>query len=270
MRGRRTRNEAFSLFSFQDIITSVTGVVVLVMLLLAVELLQRNIITDTPVRQSSPDDSAERVRQLDTQIAQLRQALEAGQAFAAEIAALPATELAAKESQLQQRVQALTEELHELRASVSRSQSEHAVLSGANGGSMAERLATVQKNVERLREQLESLKDSNRIVYNPNPNAQKAGWLVDLSPGTIRVAEPAAKALPHEFPVGPGNAGIAQFLAWCKSRDKDSEYFVLLIRPQSVPLYWRVREELEKLGFGLGYDLLGREAVVFEPTASIR
>ena len=40
-RRRSARQSAFSLFSFQDIITSVTGIMVLITLLLAVELINR-------------------------------------------------------------------------------------------------------------------------------------------------------------------------------------------------------------------------------------
>ena len=52
MRGRRHRNQPFSLFSFQDIITSVTGIVILLTLVLTLDLITRR--QSSPAAQSGP------------------------------------------------------------------------------------------------------------------------------------------------------------------------------------------------------------------------
>ncbi|MCA9014472.1 MAG: hypothetical protein KDA77_03990, partial [Planctomycetaceae bacterium] len=64
---RRKKQNKFSLFAFQDIITSVTGIVIFITLLMSLELIQRH-------PKPAQADSADLIKQLKQQVVQAQQA----------------------------------------------------------------------------------------------------------------------------------------------------------------------------------------------------
>lgn len=69
MSQRGRAGAAFSLFSFQDIITSVTGIMILVTLILALELIQR--------KEASPTEKTEEIiEDLDSTVAEMQKRIE--------------------------------------------------------------------------------------------------------------------------------------------------------------------------------------------------
>jgi hypothetical protein len=56
----------------------------------------------------------------------------------------------------------------------------------------------------------------------------------------------------------------ASFLGWAKQRSRHSEYFVLLVRPNSIRLYEELNPVLKEAGFTLGFDLISVDASVLD------
>ena len=92
MAARYTRNQAFSLFAFQDIITSVTGIIVLVMLLLSLELIQLEQLSTTLSSSNSAEPLRDASKKLDQEIESINQDLKRGNAEVYEYATLPMDE----------------------------------------------------------------------------------------------------------------------------------------------------------------------------------
>ena len=123
----RKKGAPFSLFAFQDAITSVCGVVVLITLLLAVQLTSRTIESEL---ETEPDDSlAERAAELREEIAEAREALDAVPtpriSFDASkpYAGLSAVDLRAKVSELDARLESARAELERAKSELPREES---------------------------------------------------------------------------------------------------------------------------------------------------
>ena len=55
---------------------------------------------------------------------------------------------------------------------------------------------------------------------------------------------------------------IAAFSNWARERNPEGEYFVLLIRPAAVTSFGVLRTNLERMGFDIGFDVLGAKQTV--------
>jgi hypothetical protein len=267
MRGRRGVNEdPISLFSFQDIITSVTGIIILLALLLVVELTKRpkQLVTN------SVDDSASHIQaeinDLESRIEAVRALLMSSSKFANDVASIPAAELDAVEQQARKEIAALEAALAQLRQDEKRTQT--ATDSQSDEGEFAESmLRSIRDKNDELQSQLESVRRSNRVIYNSEDNAEKSAWLVDLKADQIEVGRPNLDDARHTF----DSAGFDEsFLSWAKQRNNQAEYFVLLVRPESIRLYEELSLSLTESGLSLGFDLLSSDATVMDSGAATR
>ena len=267
MSARRTRSEAFSLFAFQDIITSVTGVIVLIMLLLTLELIQRKRITPTPGTAAAVSPLLRTIKKIDRQIATMQETLLLGKSQMEELASLPIAAVQRQQQMLQFAIERLKNEVGALKRQQQHGLLQQNVLEAANskpGGAAAE-LSTLIRHIAALHEQLKKLKNTDRVIYNPNAKTSKRGWLVDLSANLLQVAEVGLESPPIIFDQNSSQRRIDRLLTWARTRNPRTEYFILLIRPNAVESYEHIRKELENLGFDLGFDLLGSHVTVIDP-----
>lgn len=261
----RAKVEAFSLFSFQDIITSVTGVMILVTLMLAVELVQRKMATIEAATLTTDQTSSDRLARLEEQIEEARATLHSGESFIAQVAEIPSSNLSQREAELKRTVEQLSEDVKQIVSAITSSQQEYDTDRNSQDlPHLQNELSAARSKIGRLMAQLRSLEDSHQVIYNPNPFSQKTAWLVDLSPGVIRVAEPGKIARFREFKDGAIKSAVGDFLSWAKQRDKQSEYFVLLLRPKAIKLYEEVQRQLVAVGFDSGVDLIESNAIVVD------
>src|SRR3990170_1664670 len=115
MRGRRGVNEdPISLFSFQDIITSVTGIIILLALLLVVELTKRpqQVLSDGGSNAASLLQSE--IHDLESRISSLKELLASSSKFANEIASVPSADLHTAEQGARNEIAALEAALAQL------------------------------------------------------------------------------------------------------------------------------------------------------------
>jgi hypothetical protein len=268
MAARRTRNQAFSLFAFQDIITSVTGIIVLILLLLTLELIQLEQLSTTLNPTASAEPLLKAIESLEQEIDSANRDLQRGNAEVSELATLTAHDARRQKSTLVQEIARLTAEIqrrqHQQQENLLQAEVLEVALT-ASSDSLSE-IESLEEHIEALRDQLEALEDKNRIIYNPNAKSKRRAWLVDISLDRIQVAELGKVAPPVVFDQGwqPLRTGALQ--AWARTRNPRTEYFILLVRPKAVAVYKNVREELEKLHFDLGFDVIGDDAMVIDPT----
>ena len=62
---------------------------------------------------------------------------------------------------------------------------------------------------------------------------------------------------------------IRDFLAFAKSRDSAREYFVLFLKPGAVKDFDEIAQGLERMGFDMGFDLIGADQTVV-PTKEVQ
>ena len=260
-----------SLFSFQDIITSVTGIMILVTLILALEVIQK--------REGSPQN---RTKQLTTELQTAVQQTAAMQVTAAaakaEIDNLRAT-LQQSESNLLETVKVDStqaarslrdlEELNKLLADELAQSTRRAQEADKAKQNMEAEQTTKSKDkvtleqtsqtVQQKLEELRKLRAANRVIFNLTQSGPKAAWLVELGAEKILAAETGKKVPAQSFNT-PG-----AFVAWAKKRNRASEYFVLLVKPATIQQFEVVRDALEKANFDLGFDLLKADQTAIDP-----
>ncbi len=255
---RRSRSSSpFSLFAFQDIITSVTGIMILVTMMLALELLER--------KEQSPEvktnEAIEQVEQVTSQIDEQIAEIEAQLNASSEVLRYDKTTLNEQITELTSARQQMESEVQRLRNESVESRERHEQITQQEQSQedTQETLTSIQDEVRKTREQLQRLKRSNRMIFNPTEGDQKSPWLVELDAAKIKVAKVGESARPQEF------ATVDQFLSWSSRRSSQAEYFVLLIKPASVESFADVYSTLTASGFDVGYDVMPVDQTAIDP-----
>ena len=267
MAARCTRNQAFSLFAFQDIITSVTGIIVLVMLLLSLELIQLEQLSATLSPSVSAEPLRDAIKKMDREIDSVNQDLKLGNAEVYEFATLPMDEALRQKRVLEADILRFVEDVQRIQQQHQESLLQNEVLKVALDASSDTQsdLESLQQRIEAFREQLEALKKNNRVIYNPNAKSDKRAWLVDLSLEGLQIAELGKVVPPVRFDQGGQARQIEALKNWAKTRNFRTEYFILLVRPKTIEIYKEVRSCLEDLQYDLGFDVIGDDAMVIDP-----
>lgn len=258
---RRSSAPPISLFSFQDIITSVTGIMILVTLLLGLDLIQRTV-------NSPPQKTAELTTQLEDaveraeeEIEDLEQLLRSKQQDVVDIAGVDATELARELKDLEELNRRLNQEVadSDRQSTEADRRRKEAEAEKARRKNDPRTVDEMTKETRRLEEELRKLKQSNRVIFNPAAGSTKQPWLVEISDQGFTVAVMGKAERPTKF------ADLNAFRNWAAQRDPKAEYFVLLIKPTGVDVFPQATTSLQQMKFDVGYDLLTANQIAIDP-----
>lgn len=265
MTRRRASLQAFSLFSFQDIITSVTGIIVLILLVLSLELVDREY--------GSPSAQNETVRKqaqaaLDAtrkQIAELEQNLASGEFD--NIESLSPAVLEAEKRELQTRIAELSRQsklnASQLKALEAKVRAERESLS-SRSTEKAE-ISQLEEEVAEVDAKLKTVRDGRRLIYNPSETPGKTAWILQLEPDRILVSPAGKSQVPLLFE-GSNQSRIKTFVAWSnESLRPQDDYFLILVKPQAVALFHELHEKLISQGFKVAVDLIGADQDAIDP-----
>ena len=271
MKRKPHNTSPLSLFAFQDIITSVTGVFLLMTLLMAVELTSRQPMNQPAVSAEVVTQLTESIAEAETELTRLRENLSARVDHD-----LPISEFT--QSSADAAVQALREELRLLNATIATLKAERALFEQqqSKANTISQKRAPDQNRLRELEEQrvaLESeiaqLKKSHRVFYNTTDARGRRVFLVELFDDAILVAEAGRKLPPQRFS-GKQQDGFSSrtatnaFLAWAQQQSKSQVRFVIIVHPGTTKRFDLLREGLRKQGFALGYDLLPRDKIAID------
>jgi hypothetical protein len=281
MSRRRRSTAAFSLFSFQDIITSVTAILILLVLILSLELVTRRqeaAASDPQVSRASlqaasaalealvaklamivpPDEprpfvgrtlsELERdVRIVEDQARQAAADAEAARAVEGRARALAAAAVAR------------LEEAREIRTDIDRmteqaaSADEEATKLALENEREADRLAQKQKEI------VDQPSSGAELVFNaPNDSAAQA-WIVEVSSDGLTVVKLGTNQRRLlGVGIGPGSAAAK----WLSELHAGRDHALILVRPSGVKAVDDIRESLVNAGISFGIDFLGEDQVV--------
>ncbi|MEX2121844.1 MAG: hypothetical protein WD847_19845 [Pirellulales bacterium] len=268
MSRRRRHAAAFSLFAFQDIITSVTAIIILLTLLLAVELAQRHA---SPGPSAESAATAQRLRQVlesaRAEAARLQAQLARNEAEIEELAAATPSQLRQRGKATQEQIDRLGREIAELKTRQAQAHTRQTAMNESSAARDGDRrkLAAVRAQAQDDLERVEKLKRQNKLIYNPSPGDAKRAWLVDLQPDRIVTARLGRAEAPMVFDSSLSTMRRRGFMAWVADRSSSSEYFVFLIRPGTIELFAELQSSLEPLGFDIGFDVIGAGQTVIDP-----
>jgi hypothetical protein len=252
---------AFSLFAFQDIITSVTGIMLLVTMLLALELLQRQE-TSPPVATADISRELEQVVvERNTEIEEIEARLSEQQAELAELAGHDRASAERRVADLEALHRRLEQELSELRREQAEAERRAREARAEQQRSQPDIRSTehLQEQIRRAQEQLARLRSQQRVLFNPAAGDGKTPWLVEASADGLKAAQTGRSAPPQSFP------DAVAFLAWARRQNPAAVYFVVLVKPDGIEAYRTLFSELRRLNFDLGFDLLTAGETAIDP-----
>lgn len=288
--GRKTSGSAFSLFSFQDIITSVTAILILIMLLLALELTRQR----STAAAGDPGATQKRLERiaadLEASVARLQDAVAAAREAEWdrrpreewEQLARQATERldvarlrrddadstlrAAERVRVEAESRLAAREadrnlLEKLQRRVAEDQTEADRLEQEND---AER----DRQAKRRQEIEERPKSGTELVFNRPADASRKPWLVELSSeGVVVVLLGTNSRESLGAALNPGGP----FAAWITRLQPAGDYCLLLMRPSASPtLLHDVESALSSESIPYGIDFIGEDQVVMDGSAPPR
>lgn len=263
MRSRRRGSVStpFSLFAFQDIITSVTGIMILVTLMLALDLLQRK--ASSPPNQTAAvtADLESAIAENERQIAQLQAELGRLQSELRDATRFNASQLRDQladtrelQADVQRELQAFEREKQQIEQQRARVEQER-----QRRASDAETIDQLADKIQETKEQIQELKQSNRLIFNPGAGSDKNPWLVEVDAAGLTAARMGRAERPTEF------GDVPAFQRWLAQRNVGSDYFVLLVKPGGIDAFHEALERLQQRNFDVGYDLLATDRTAIDP-----
>jgi hypothetical protein len=258
----------FSLLAFQDIITSVSGILIFTTLLLALDLTER----DLSRRPDATGGDAELARAVaeaearrDAMAARLAEAGSRAEDAVRRLrpdAPRQVEALAGAVADAEAEVSALEETARE--ASREKTQAEDQATGRSED---RERLRRQLEDLARLRQELQALRDPRRVAYAFDDQARRQGWLVEVDGDRIAAAPLDRPARPQVFDASGlfGDRAAAAFLDWSRARPASERYFLLVVRPSGRDRYDAISEAFRRDDVPFGFDLIAPGQHVLDP-----
>lgn len=266
---RRGRSgPTISLFSFQDIITSVTAIVTVVTLLLALDLVQRKQAKSSDTSESTATDLAARVSEMELEISLLQSSMLASAGIAQAIAETTPTqlknELIAKRASLDD-LKSREARLEDQIAEWKRREKQELATQFDQQPQKDQRQATLE-SIAKLEQEIAKVESDDRVVYHMQHGSAKSGWIATVEANSIAVAPIGRRSRPTWFGVrGAGGSASDSFFAWIKSQKLERDYFFFLVRPEGIREYSKIDEKWQDSGISRGFDLIDFDEVVLDP-----
>ena len=289
----RSTGSPFSLFSFQDIITGLCGIMIFLVLIMLVDIITQRAAESVPVMAIS--DAArleqevaqieEKVKRLLAELrarrdatatteaarrraeseladaeARVRRAEDEGRKADKAASDAEAAKASAEEKQL-----SAESELADVEASTGKAEAEvvnadkAASEAAAANASASERVRMLEARATELEKRLEELKKRNRITLIPEEGFRKKPVYLVLSATDTELASPYLDG-GRRNPCGAGEAGFQKALSILHKLSVHDYCVVLLVRPDSFDRMERVADQLRGEGFDVGRDPIGQNA----------
>ena len=263
---RRTGAMPFSLFAFQDIITSVTGIMILVTLMLVLDFLEK--LEGAPQQQSHQviDEVRSTLSKVALEVATLEANLDPHDDVPNDLVVLDVRTLSSRlrsVSDVNTTLQAELQQVRRLQDRTSESLASWRQRSEASH-SMVNEIERLRKLIESNQDKLDRLKTSNRVIFTVPQSGGEKPWLVEIGEGQIRVAEMGLSSPPQSFQTDDA------FFSWLSGRNPRNEYLVVLVSPESVDRFDGLANSLFEKRFPYGVNLLrsGQSAIDAETGAA--
>jgi hypothetical protein len=287
---RRNRSQAaFSLFAFQDIITAVTAIMILLVLILTLELVTRKHEASAADPKTSraaltamvasleklvgmlvatvpPDDPRPLARRTkaelerDVRIVEDQAAQAAADAEAAKAVEGRARALAAAAIARLQDADELRKETAAIEQEAARSEAEAKNIALEN-----ER--ETERLVQRRQELVEQPSPGAELVFNAPQDFDRQAWIVEVSEDGLTVVQLGTNK--RQELGGDLEAG-SRAAAWAAGLDPASDHALVLVRPSGVDREDAVRALLGDEAIPFGVDFIGEDQVVRDGTGEAK
>lgn len=259
-----------SLFSFQDIITSITGIMFLVVLMLILALLDND--------SAKPEAVTPETAALHQQVALLREEFAALTAINEEtqkrIAEYMKLDPTAIEDAINRKMKeaavlnvslaALTEKIRTQRDNI-RKLDDDTLKQTRTMEELTRKRDEESRKLQSLQQELADAKrDRNIIPYTIDATSQKKPVIVDCSATSLKVCEHATGKV-IGFAKGDAQSSINAFMRWLASHNKNDTYVTLLLRPAAFTYGQAFSSLIRSAGFRRGTEVIpDNDSVIFK------
>ena len=245
---RRSASSPISLFSFQDIITGLCGLLILFVLIMVIDLVIRR---DGPPPPPEPDRP---MAEIQTEIADLRETLDNMRRQVEEMRRKLSVALSReKADEARKDLSEKDRELSNLLAETKELETRLGKALDAKAKS-AEKLKEMELARRNLEDSLDRLRKRNGITLIPERGYAKSPVFVVLGRGEVTVTAPLdASPRRNTFPENRLGEGLLQALSGFRPT---THSVVLIVRPSGVNAMDRAVELVKELGFSFGRDPL--------------
>ena len=268
---RRGRSgPVISLFAFQDIITSVTAIVIVVTLFLALDLVQRKQGQASESPTVLAEELVARITALEGELAKLHKELDRSDDLVQQVASTSPAELRAEIIQRELAVEDLRQQLQRQQEREKRLQSQEKAVAAEQFdlSPLRQRVEQTIRETRELQGQLDQAKQEDRILFTLPRGSNKEGWIAVVDSGRITVAPLGRAARPQAF-VSTGTflkkSAAEAMVEWIDRERLRSAYFLVLIRPSGPRTFDALEELLQSKSMSFGFDLIDAERTVLHP-----
>lgn len=269
---RRGRSgPAISLFAFQDIITSVTAIVIVIALFLALDLVQRKAAAHAESAAGVAEDLADRIHEMQAEVDELRVEARRTDAIVKEVAQFSPAELQAEIELLQRTIQNLEDEHGKLAERETAWKSREQAVLAAKFDLQPKRvqLERVEKETRTLQERIEQERREDRPVFALPRGFNKAGWLVVIESAAISVAPMGRQSRPIRFEQEGlrliNGTAVDAFMKWIRAGGHQTAYFLLLVRPGGATQFDELDGRLSVDSISHGFDVIDARQQILHP-----
>lgn len=260
---RKKKASPFTLFSFQDIITSVMGIMLFSALLLAVELTRRTNGAPELAVSTAINTIEATLDSVQGELPRLQAELEAMTINAQNVAETLAPDLPQRKAVETERTQRLKAELTALELAVETRKKQRNRLQAQqfDRRGVVAQLENLEQEIAQSEMELTALAANKRLFFNAAPGSSKTPWVIDFAESRILVGPlpvpETASAPPAELPTPE------RLIAFCETLSPSSDYFLLMLRPSAAGSLDIVADKLRDKGFDYGFDLLDDDQEIF-------
>lgn len=265
---RRKSGPGLTLFAFQDIIMSTSGIIIMIVLLLTLELVERKTSGSQSVAPFEIRKIADEIELIETKIISLQERLKQSDEIVQTASDLSPGDLRRQIDELQGQSDALTQTVNKLQVEWKAASSRNGRLTQEQRELLSTRktLAGLKREQSRIQAEIETLVTENRPIFKFPQRDRRSGWLTVVASDKVQVAPLEKAARPVTFQSKPGllnSRNAAElFLQWIDAENATSAYFFLIVRPDGVEAFTQIAEKLDQRSIRYGFDLTGQDQVI--------
>lgn len=267
-----------SLFSFQDVIMSVVGIVILITLLLILKLITQNP-PSPPAATISAQELQEQIKSLNEELQEIQNEITQQHQTKLESVITPQTKI--QIDSLLATTKRLNAECAELDKEIQNEKHRTEIL--RNNLKLKSTLDT-EDQIKQLKEQLAKLKvDNDKLSEQEKKLQETADELISknqklkneitaaaLQQINVTIQKKQDKSaflciygqngltiLPTDTSLPQNFTSQSEFYQWVDSRNNSTEYFVIYFRPSRFGRYKEILDRIKAKGFDVGYQVIG-------------
>ena len=262
MSRRKQNSSPMSLFSFQDIITATTGILILLALVLALSVIIQGSKSEIETEYADDNQIAQRDN-LAIEVNRLNELLsKMNQVSLTWVNSTP-SELKDKVNTAKTTENRIQKEIQKYERLINNQKENYLKLDHKiKLEDLKNQISQQDDLIKKASKRLNELKSTNRVFYNFRNNSREV-WLIEISGTKIVAYKPSSDSTPQQFDEA------WKFNKHAASLKTTERYCVLFLKPSGIGNYNDIYSYLSENDFEIGEDLIGESETVIDPKEGI-